>query len=205
MADAAGREEAIVRLRGHPGVVAEDLPLPHPVEAESMEQALVIYQEAESTEVADPQDVNNAHTTLGRIALAGGDRVGASEYLAVALQRQQAIGFSWGLGEALRSLGDLARDSGDLIAAAAHYRESVRTAQQHGDKRLLADALAGVAGVAAAEAQPEQAARLYGAVAALRNQLGTAVESWERAPHERGEAAARRPPPGGVRRPPRAR
>src|SRR3954451_1119425 len=136
-----------------------------------MEQALAGYQDVESTEVAGPQYVNNAYTTLGRIALARGDLSGATEHLAAATRRTQEIGFAWGLGESLRSLGDLARDSGDCAGAAARYGESVTLVRQHGDKRLLADALAGIASVAAARAQAERAARLHGAAATLHQRL----------------------------------
>jgi DNA-binding NarL/FixJ family response regulator len=46
-----------------------------------------------------------------------------------------------------------------------------------------------VASVAAARRQPEQAARLDGAIAALREQLGTAVAPWDQSAYERRKAA----------------
>ena len=55
----------------------------------------------------------------------------------------------------------------------------------------MADALDGVAGVAAARGQAERAARLHGAAAALREQLGATVVPWEHPAHERDLAAVR--------------
>ena len=55
----------------------------------------------------------------------------------------------------------------------------------------MADALDGVASVAAARGQAERAARLHGAAATLRERLGAQVAPWERPAHEREVAAVR--------------
>lgn len=70
-----------------------------------------------------------------------------------------ALGFTWVEASALRVLGDIARDRGDLF--------------------LLSDVLAGIAGVAMVLGEPDRAARLYGATAALRERLGTVIQAWQ--------------------------
>src|SRR5262249_7632006 len=64
-------------------------------------------------------------------------------------------------------------------------------AQKLGDRLLLAESLAGVASVFAARGQPERAARLYRATAALRGKMGAAGEGQERPATERGLNAVR--------------
>jgi ATP/maltotriose-dependent transcriptional regulator MalT len=93
------------------------------------------------------------------------------------------------LSDTLRSLGDLARDRGELDRALAYYSESAELALEHGDRLFTAAALAGIASVSTSRGQHERAARLYGASAALREQIGITIEHWERAQYERQIAA----------------
>jgi non-specific serine/threonine protein kinase len=88
--------------------------------------------------------------------------------------------------------------SGDHASALDAYRESIVLTHDHGDRRFLTNALAGIACVAAADGQPERAARLYGATAAIRVQLGLGVESWQRIRHERAIAHVRSELPSNV-------
>lgn len=156
-----------------------------------MERALALYRELEATEIAGPQYISSAYALLGRIALARGDVVAAEEYLEGGLRGLRAQGFTWRIADTIRSLGDLARDRGDLDGAMRRYAESVKLAQEHGDRLFLTAALAGVASVAAAQGDPRRAARLYGAAAAMREHLGASIEGWEQPAYERGEAAVR--------------
>jgi predicted ATPase/DNA-binding CsgD family transcriptional regulator len=156
-----------------------------------MERALALYRDLESTVVAGPQYVSSAYALLGRIAFARGDSAAAQEYLEEGLRGLRAQGFTWRIADTIRSLGDLARDRGDLAGAMTRYTESVNLAQEHGDRLFLADALSGVASVAAAQGDPARATRLFGAAAAIREQLGASVEGWERPSYERGVAAVR--------------
>lgn len=135
--------------------------------------------------------VSLIHANLGQIALAGGDLAGATAHLEEAERRQRALGFAWGLGDTLRYLGDLARERGDYERALNFYRESLELARDHGDRRFLAETLAGIAGSAAVQSRPVRAARLYGAAAALREQIGAPVEGWERPAYQRGVTLVR--------------
>ena len=156
-----------------------------------MEGALVLYRELESTVVAGPQYVSSAYALLGRISLARGDAAAAEAFLEEGLRGLRALGFTWRIADTIRSLGDLARDRGDLTGAMTRYAESVKLAQEHGDRLFLAAALCGVASVAVAQGQSDRAARLYGAASAMREQIGASIEGWERPAQERGEAAVR--------------
>jgi predicted ATPase/DNA-binding NarL/FixJ family response regulator len=150
-----------------------------------MEQALAQFLAIESTAIAGAQYVSAAYTNLGQIALAQGDSTGAIANLEEALRRQRALGYAWMMGDTLRVLGDIARDRGDYTRALGSYRESVMLARDHRDRRFLAEVLSGIAGVAVAQGRPERAARLLGATAALRDQIGAAIEDWNRSTHER--------------------
>ena len=124
-----------------------------------LEGARALYRETEAETVAGPQYVSSAYALLGRIALAQGDTERATTYLDEGLRQLREQDFIWRLSDTLRSLGDLARDRGDLNGAMERYAESAKLAEEHGDLLFLANALTGIASVAAARRQPERAAR----------------------------------------------
>jgi predicted ATPase/DNA-binding XRE family transcriptional regulator len=90
-----------------------------------------------------------------------------------------------GIACALLRLGLVARDRGDILGAASFYRKSLTMFWRAGMKYDCAVCLEGVASGAEAQGQVEQAVRLYGAAAALREALGTPIPPVERANHER--------------------
>jgi DNA-binding CsgD family transcriptional regulator len=150
-----------------------------------LEEALALYRELEPALTAGPFYVSQAESLRGEVALAVGDLEGAARDLEEAVRRQRDLGNAWGLSETLRWLGDLARARDDVNRSLEYYREALTLAVAHGDQLWLANALDGVAGVAADRGQPEQAARLHGAAAAQREQLGAVVAPWERPAHDR--------------------
>jgi non-specific serine/threonine protein kinase len=153
--------------------------------------ALPVFREIEGVEVAGPHFFSVANASLAQILLIQGHTAAAEAHLAEALRRQRALDFPWGLGDTLRILGDLAATRGDTEAALTNYRESLELARLHGDHRLLADSFDGIAGALTARRQPERAARLYGAAAALRARIGSPAGGWDRATYDRGVAATR--------------
>jgi non-specific serine/threonine protein kinase len=155
------------------------------------DQALSKFHELEGVDIAGRQFLSVAYANRGQIALIQGDTARVAVLLDEALQRQRALDFAWGLADTLRILGDLAREQGDHERALAHYQESLELAQTHGDKRLLAEALTGLASVVAAQRAPERAAQLFGAAEALRQQIGTSIQAWDRAAYERALGAVR--------------
>jgi non-specific serine/threonine protein kinase len=156
------------------------------------EEALVLVQQHEHEMVAGPEWLSGIYSNLGLIAYVQGDATRATASLEEALRRQRALGFTWGLGLTLAILGHVARDRGDQDRAMDLYRESLELARDHGDKRFLAEALFGVASLAVDWRQPERAALLYGAVEAVREELGMPVHGASQRPaHERQVASAR--------------
>jgi hypothetical protein len=78
---------------------------------------------------------------------------------------------------------------GDYERAAARFRESLAMFRELGNKRGIVECLAGLAGLAAKQGQPQWAARLLGAVEALLGALGAAWWPADRVEYERNLAA----------------
>jgi DNA-binding CsgD family transcriptional regulator len=78
-------------------------------------------------------------------------------------------------------LGHLAQTEGDVSAAAAYYDESLALWWEEEFWPGLVEALSGVATVAVARSQLTRAAKLFGAVAALREAIGMPAWLPERA------------------------
>ena len=128
---------------------------------------------------------------LGALAYAQDALQLAKSRFEAALLEQRAIDDRWGIGFSLVGLGYAARDRGDDARAVALFAEGLAPFTEVGDRRIIALALDGVAGLAIAWGQPERAARLFGAAAALREASGLPVEPAFRAAHTRDVAAAR--------------
>jgi non-specific serine/threonine protein kinase len=149
-----------------------------------MDEALGLYQEAEDSCPDGPHLLSVAHANMGQIALAAGDVDRAMTHTDEAVRRQRLLDYPWALGDTLRILGDVTREQDDQQRALAAYRESVALTRDHGDRRFLTNAVAGIAAVAAEQGRLEPAARLYGAITMLRGQIGAGVEWWQRSRHE---------------------
>jgi hypothetical protein len=89
------------------------------------------------------------------------------------------------------SLAHLALEQGDLDQAAALYRECLTAFAELENRQAIAGSLEGLAGVLAAQGDPPQAARLFGAAEALREATGSPLPEGERAGYDRKVAAAR--------------
>lgn len=155
------------------------------------EQAITVWRRVEHTAPAAPPALSLAYAILGRVAFARRDFDRATAALVEARERARASGFTWGLGDILRCLGDLARERGDHEQALTHYRESIALVKDHGDRHFLALALAGIAVVAATQRRGLPAVRLAAAAAGLRERIGVPVEGWQRAAYNRALDLAR--------------
>jgi non-specific serine/threonine protein kinase len=126
---------------------------------------------------------------LGEVALQSGDLRLATAYHTDSLALRREVGDRYGVAECLLSLGDDARAGADYARARALYRECLTLYQDLGSKRMLAVSLTKLAAALAADAQPEQAARLLGAGEAGLVALGAGVWPADRAVAEATAAA----------------
>ncbi len=106
---------------------------------------------------------STALTNLGVTAHSQQKLAQASEYQQRALALSREIGHLPGVAHALRDLGDVARDAGDLARALDHYREGLNLALTLRERLVIVDAFRGSALIASAWGQPQRAARLTGA------------------------------------------
>lgn len=89
---------------------------------------------------------------------------------------KQGIGNAQGKAFSLFHLGRIARLQGDYALASAKHAEGIRMFWQMGDRRGLGYSLSGFACLAFAEEEIERAARLFGAVDSIREELGSLLE-----------------------------
>jgi tetratricopeptide (TPR) repeat protein len=101
-------------------------------------------------------------------------------------QLRSRIGHIW----AHQSLGETYLARGDAPPAASHFVEALVTARDLGDPVAKAWCLAGLAGAAALDEEPERAAWLWGAGEALRQSLGAREAPASHGTHERLRAMA---------------
>jgi len=129
---------------------------------------------------------------LGHIAQIQGDYERAMRLHAESLPLFRTIGRKWmGVVEALHCLGETALAQGDTALAGAHLTEALVVSQDLGERACIAWCLAGLAGVAALDEEPERAAWLWGAAEALRQTIGAREAPASHATHERLQAAVR--------------
>jgi predicted ATPase/DNA-binding CsgD family transcriptional regulator len=120
-----------------------------------------------------------------------GDRERGMQWVEEGLALHRSLGNKQGLGNKLSDLGRVRHEAGDAAAAARHYADSLRALWEAGDTWYPASPVEGLAAVALDAGQPQRAARLLGAAAALRERSGSTVWLPERGRLERAVASAR--------------
>jgi hypothetical protein len=106
------------------------------------------------------------------------------------MQHARAMGDPRAVAASLSDLGWVDLGLGDP-AAATHFIEALTALRDLGDRIGVAACLEGLAAVAVAGAQPERAARLLGAAAAVGASIGATVPQADPAAYARMVAAAR--------------
>jgi DNA-binding CsgD family transcriptional regulator len=149
-----------------------------------------------SRSIADPRlaafVASLAHDTWGMVANSRGELHLATEHHSRALALRRDVDFTLGACISLENLGEIARSKGDDHVALGHYREALAIAVEHWNPPIVADTITIAAKIALALGQPERAARLLGAVDALRRAVGIAVSMQsDRVAFEEMVAAAR--------------
>jgi predicted ATPase/transcriptional regulator with XRE-family HTH domain len=142
-------------------------------------------------EMGDPHGQAMQLICLGDIAAAQNDLAAARAMGAEALALWQARGDAWGIAWALVQLGKVARAEGRQARAEELFRESLSESIPLGDKEIAARAVVEIAAIACERGEFAQGARLYGAVAALREAIGAPVAPVDRVRYERAVEATR--------------
>jgi DNA-binding CsgD family transcriptional regulator len=121
---------------------------------------------------------------LGLVALRQGDNAGARTYFEEALAVGRETGSKHSTADALAHLGSVALRMGDYHESLSFYEQSLALNREQDYKEGIAEDLAGVAELASLLGQPEQAARLFGAVEALREASNIRLSPLRRAEHD---------------------
>jgi predicted ATPase len=130
--------------------------------------------------------------SLARVALAQPDYAQARAWLNESLtlcQAQALEGYIRPL--VLLTLGRVACYEGDYASGWAHYIESLAGYQEIGNREGIAHNLVALGGLAAMQAQPVRAARLWGAAEELHDRDRVHLDRLERRDHNAAVAAAR--------------
>jgi tetratricopeptide (TPR) repeat protein len=110
-------------------------------------------------------------TFIAELARTEGDLQAARAAYEQAVESYAAAGDAGGVAGSLHGLGDVALDGGDDETALARYREALDRAPSLGKPFDLVYVLAGLAATAARRGEAEAAARLWGAVERLEDEL----------------------------------
>ena len=121
---------------------------------------------------------------LGLVALQQGDDTSARTYFEEALAIAREMEGKKYAADALTHLGAVDLRRGEYHESLAFYQQSFELNLEYGYTYGVAENLAGVAGVASLLSQPEQAARLLGAVEALREARGIQLSPLRRAEYD---------------------
>jgi len=152
-----------------------------------LEESLALFQEE-----GDPNGNGWALHHLGLASLTQGKYERATSLLEKSLLLFRKIspkhlGVPW----SHQGLGEVGLARGDLASSMTHFVEALGTFRDLGQRDGISWCLAGLAGIAALNEEPERAAWLWGAAEALRQSVGARPAPAARATHERLQAMVR--------------
>jgi non-specific serine/threonine protein kinase len=154
-------------------------------------EGLTVFRALSQTLPAAQARVAAVLADLGWVAHYRGDLDLAEQRLEDALAAQCEIGFTWLVGLIESNRGAIAWHRGDHRRAAVHLRNALDVGVAHRDQRIIAQALEGMAGLAATRGEAEQAGRLGGVAARLREAIAAPLTVGRRSGLERTEALVR--------------
>jgi predicted ATPase/DNA-binding CsgD family transcriptional regulator len=156
-------------------------------------QARVYVEEAQALfqALGDEWGIANSYNVLGEAARIEGDYDTAKTFYLQALPMLQRDGNLWEANVVLTNLAYVAVRQGDCERACALFMQGLANSQELGDKLSIANCLAGLAGVHGIIGQAERAAQILGAVEAMWDSMGAALQPGDRADYERNLTATR--------------
>lgn len=160
-------------LLGNLGIVARRQGRP--------EQALARYEEslALRRRLSDRWGIANCLNNMGNVNVDLGRYAAAQTHLEEALAIQRELGDRWMIGNALNNLGNVARAQADYRRARQLYRESLEIYGALQDKWALAYLLEDLGWLLAQQGRGEEALRLVGAAATMRQEIGAPLTASE--------------------------
>jgi tetratricopeptide (TPR) repeat protein len=151
-----------------------------------LEEALAI-----SRELDDWLEIGETLYHLGTLAYFQGDYLAANARLEESLAVRRERGFRHGIAATLSALGLVAHGNGDYPNAQTLLKEALAIQRELGDRRTLSESLEAFAAVAFALTGPEPAARIWGRVERLREEIGAPITPAQRPWYDRQVTAAR--------------
>jgi predicted ATPase/DNA-binding XRE family transcriptional regulator len=142
------------------------------------EESLVV-----SRAIGDRAGTASVLVNLANMARAQAELDEAQTCLAQALELFRELRIRGPEANALHGMGNLAYDRGELARAVGCYRDALRLAQQVQDWGCVARCIESLAAVSGKQRQPARAAQLYGAVEALREDIGIPITGPRRQTH----------------------
>jgi predicted ATPase/DNA-binding CsgD family transcriptional regulator len=118
----------------------------------------------------------SALAAMGTLWIRLGERERGVNLIQEALVVLRASGRRFEMGASLLRLGRMDRQDGNIAQAAARYGEALRVYREAGVVTQVGFALAELAGLAAASAYPETAARIAGMIQAICDRTGVAFD-----------------------------
>jgi len=149
-----------------------------------LEESLALYRE-----LGHRGGIGAVLGNLGVAAWAQGDPARGARLMDEGLALYREVGDRRGVARLLGNQAYIAVSAADYASGAALSRASLRLYREVGDAWALIRYLPVLAGATFGLGQPEQAARLFGAAAALREQLGTRLPPIVQSTHDRAVAA----------------
>jgi len=160
-----------------------------------LEQAQAYYEEslALGRTLGHPMAAGKALNNLGEVARFLGEYERAIAYYEECLALWRQAGHRGGISVCLANLGIALLRTGDVARASACFKEGLPLAHDlgDGDKVSAITCLSGLAMIASLHGQPQRAARLLGAAAALVEPLKWPLEPLDASEHDRNVATVR--------------
>lgn len=130
-------------------------------------------------------------SNLGVAAMLKGELQLARTQLLESLAISEELGNTHITGTTLNNLGLCEQQLGDFSKALTHHRKSLQIFGELGNQQEIAHCLVGFAGLALRQRQPDQAARLLGAVEAVLNNSGGTLIGYEKVEYEQALSGSR--------------